>query len=71
MVGTAIVGAGGSVRVPDAPWTFGDASDVGVSGLPRYRGEDNRAVLAEVLGYDADRLDRLEADGVMSSRLPT
>jgi crotonobetainyl-CoA:carnitine CoA-transferase CaiB-like acyl-CoA transferase len=63
--------AGGSVRVPDAPWTFGDAIDVGVSGLPKYRGEDNRAVLTEVLGYDADRLDRLEADGVMSSRLPT
>ena len=27
-------------------------AEVGVRGEPRYRGEDNRAVLAELLGYD-------------------
>ncbi|MGI9646586.1 MAG: CaiB/BaiF CoA transferase family protein [Ilumatobacteraceae bacterium] len=63
--------AGGSVRVPDAPWRFSDADDVGVSGVPRYRGEDNRAVLGELLGYDEVRLDGLEAAGVLSSRVPT
>ncbi len=62
---------GGTVRVPDAPWTFSAAPTVGVSGLPKYRGEDNRAVLTELLGYDDARIDRLEADGVVSSRVPT
>jgi crotonobetainyl-CoA:carnitine CoA-transferase CaiB-like acyl-CoA transferase len=62
---------GGTFRVPDVPWRFGDAPGVHVDGVPKYRGEDNRAVLAELLGYDAERLDRLEADGVLSSRLPT
>jgi hypothetical protein len=41
-----------------------------VSGVPKYRGEDNRELLAELLGYGDDRLDQLEADGVLSSRLP-
>ena len=61
---------GGTIRVPNVPWRFGAAPDVGVSGVPRYRGEDNRALLSELLGYDDERLDRLEADGVLSSRLP-
>ena len=43
----------------------------GVRGEPRYRGEDNRAVLAELLGIDDAELDRLEAIGVLSSRVPT
>ena len=62
--------AGGALRMPGAPWRFSDAEVVGVSGVPRYRGEDNRAVLAELLGYDEAHLDRLEADGVLSSRVP-
>ncbi len=61
---------GGTFRVPNVPWRFSASPDVGVSGIPKYRGEDNRALLAELLGYDDDRLDRLEADGVLSSRLP-
>ncbi|HSM66010.1 MAG TPA: hypothetical protein VK860_06880, partial [Ilumatobacteraceae bacterium] len=61
---------GGTIRVPNSPWRFGKAPDVGVSGIPRYRGEDNRALLAELLGYDHDRLDALERSGVLSSRLP-
>ena len=59
---------GGSIRVPNVPWHFGNA-DAGVRGEPRYRGEDNRAVLAELLGYDDATLDALEADGVLSSRV--
>ena len=61
--------AGGTIRIPNAPWHFSDA-EVGARGEPRYRGEDNRAVLAEVLGYDDATIDALEADGVLSSRLP-
>jgi CoA:oxalate CoA-transferase len=62
---------GGTIRVPNVPWRFSGAPDVAVGGVPRYRGEDNRSVLAELLGYDDERLDELEADGVLSSRIPT
>jgi crotonobetainyl-CoA:carnitine CoA-transferase CaiB-like acyl-CoA transferase len=61
---------GGTIRVPNAPWRFSDAPDVAVRGEPRYRGEDNRAVLTELLGFDDAELDRLESIGVLSSRLP-
>ena len=61
---------GGTIRVPNAPWRFSDAPDVALRGEPRYRGEDNRAVLAELLGLDDAELDRLESIGVLSSRLP-
>jgi len=63
--------AGGTIRLPNVPWRFSAAPGVRVSGVPKYRGEDNRTVLAELLGYDDDRLDALEADGVLSSRIPT
>jgi CoA:oxalate CoA-transferase len=61
---------GGTVRVPNSPWHFSASPDVGVSGVPKYRGEDNRSVLTELLGYDDARVDELEAGGVLSSRLP-
>jgi crotonobetainyl-CoA:carnitine CoA-transferase CaiB-like acyl-CoA transferase len=61
---------GGMIRVPNAPWRFA-AAEAGVRGEPRYRGEDNRAVLGELLGFDDATLDALEADGVISARLPT
>ena len=59
----------GVVRVPNSPWHFSDA-DSGVRGEPAYRGEHNRQVLAEKLGLDESALDALEAEGVLSSRLP-
>jgi CoA:oxalate CoA-transferase len=59
----------GVVRIPNSPWRF-DGSDVGVAGEPRYRGEDNRAVLTELLGLDDAALDALEDGGVLSSRVP-
>ncbi len=62
---------GGTIRVPNVPWRFSDSPDVGVSGIPKYRGEDNRAVLGGLLGYDDARLDALESNGVLSSRVPT
>jgi CoA:oxalate CoA-transferase len=61
---------GGVVRVPNAPWYF-DGVHAELRGEPRYRGEDNHAVLGELLGLGAAELDRLEADGVLSSRLPS
>ncbi|MGH9135197.1 MAG: CaiB/BaiF CoA transferase family protein [Ilumatobacteraceae bacterium] len=61
---------GGTIRVPNAPWRFSDGPDVGLHGEPRYRGEDNREVLCELLGLDDAELDRLEATGILSSRLP-
>ncbi len=61
---------GGTIRVPNSPWRFSSSPDVGVSGIPKYRGEDNRSLLSELLGYDDARLDELEADGVLSSRMP-
>jgi len=62
--------AGGTVRIPNSPWDFSDAT-TGVHGEPKYRGEDNEAVLRELLDLDDDALDRLESDGVLSSRVPT
>lgn len=60
---------GGTLRLPNTPWHFASA-DVGLRGEPRYRGEDNRSVLGELLKLDDAELDRLEAEGVMSARLP-
>jgi crotonobetainyl-CoA:carnitine CoA-transferase CaiB-like acyl-CoA transferase len=60
---------GGTLRLPNSPWRF-DSGDVGLRGEPRYRGEDNREVLGELLGIDDAELQRLEAEGVLSSRLP-
>ena len=58
----------GTIRIPNAPWRFA-GSHAGFQGEPRYRGEDNRQVLGEILGLDDAALDRLEAEGVLSSRL--
>ncbi len=38
--------------------------------VPRYRGEDNRAVLQRLLGLTDAEVDALEADGVLVARLP-
>ena len=60
----------GTIRIPNAPWHFSGA-EVGFRSQAKYRGEDNRAVLADVLGYDDATIDGLEADGVLSSRVPS
>ena len=60
---------GGTIRVPNAPWHFSNGR-VGTSGQPRFRGEDNRNVLRELLGFDDTTIDDLESRGVLSSRLP-
>ena len=60
---------GGTIRVPNAPWHFSNGR-VGTGGQPRFRGEDNRNVLRELLGFDDTPIDDLESRGVLSSRLP-
>jgi len=59
----------GTIRIPNAPWRF-DGSTIRTAGEPRYRGEDNRAVLADLLALDDDALDALEAQGVLTDRIP-
>ena len=59
----------GVIRIPNAPWRF-QGSTIRTGGEPRYRGEDNRAVLHELLGLDDAELDRLQADGVLTDRIP-
>ncbi len=60
----------GTVRVPNSPWHFRNA-ETGLHGEPRYRGEDNHDVLAELLGLSDDEIATLERDGVLSSRGPS
>jgi len=62
-------GAGGTITVPSPPWRF-SAAEASVRGDPAWRGQHNREVLSEVLGLTDAELDRLEADGVLSSRPP-
>ena len=61
---------GGTYRIPNAPWKFGDAPGVGVSGTPRFRGEDNAEVLRDLLGLDHARIAELAESGVLSEHLP-
>ena len=62
--------AGGTIKVPDVPWRFGGALGVRVDGVAKYRGEDNRELLIDLLGYDNEFIDRLERDDILSSRVP-
>jgi len=70
----AVVGiddrVGGVLRLPNAPWRFSRAPDVGVRGAARYRGEDNTTVLVELLGLTADEVTELETHGVIGARVP-
>lgn len=60
---------GGYIRMPNAPWHFRNAR-VGTHGEPRYRGEDNRDVLRNLLGFTDAHIDDLETRDVLTSRLP-
>lgn len=60
---------GGSARIPEAPWRFSDTAS-GLVPTISYPGEDNRTVLAEVLGLTDSRLAELEHRGVLRSRVP-
>ena len=61
---------GGTYRLPNAPWKFSDAPEVGLKGSPRYRGEDNAEVLSELLGLGTDEIAALAESGVLSNHVP-
>ena len=61
--------SGRRVRVVNSPYRFSRAM-AGARGRPAFRGEDNREVLEELLALDPERIERLEASGVLSSRVP-
>ncbi len=61
---------GGTIRIPQSPWKFSDA-DVRIRGIPKYRGEDNPAVLRDLLGLDDATIAKLAHDGVTSSHEPS
>ena len=61
--------AGGRIRIPNSPWRF-SGSDTSVRGTPRFRGEDNAAVLREMLGMDDAAIAALHDGGVLSARPP-
>ena len=60
---------GGSFRVPNSPWVF-SAADTSLRGETKYRGEDNATVLRGLCGMSDAEIERLAAEGVLSSRLP-
>ena len=59
----------GSFVVPNTPWRFSDAES-GVHGEPAYRGEHNREILREFTNLTDEQIAKLEADEVLSSRVP-
>lgn len=58
--------SGGKLRMPGAPWRFGDAV-LPAPGLPYFQGESNEDVLQE-LGWNSADIDSLRASGVLRSR---
>jgi crotonobetainyl-CoA:carnitine CoA-transferase CaiB-like acyl-CoA transferase len=56
--------AGGERRVVQSPYRFSAAAS-GIAGVPRYRGESNREVLADWLGAAPAEIDALEQAGVL------
>lgn len=61
---------GGTIKLPNTPWRFSNA-DTGVRGEPAYRGEHNAEVLREWLDTEHGQIAALEAEGVLSARLPS
>ncbi len=59
----------GTIRIPNAPWTF-SAAEVTTKGTPKFRGEDNHAVLSRLLGSTPEQLSQWDEQGVLSSRMP-
>lgn len=59
----------GTVRIPNSPWHF-SGSDTSLRGVPKYRGEDNRKVLSELLDLSDEEINQLEHDSVIVSRIP-
>jgi CoA:oxalate CoA-transferase len=61
--------SGGEIRIPNSPWKF-SAAQTNAAGLPKYRGEDNVAVLTTLLGMSEQAVAELVDRGVLASRVP-
>lgn len=59
---------GGTARIPGRPWRF-SKDRLEHPGVPAFRGEHNRAVVAEI-GYRPEEIAALEAKGVLTSNVP-
>ncbi len=59
---------GGRARIPGRPWRF-SKDRLEHPGVPAFRGEHNRAVVAEI-GYRPEEIAALEAKGVLTSNVP-
>lgn len=59
---------GTPVKLPRSPFRFSGHA-VGPKAPPARRGADNAAVLSEKLGLDAREIERLEAEGILSSEV--
>jgi crotonobetainyl-CoA:carnitine CoA-transferase CaiB-like acyl-CoA transferase len=66
MIVTQQEGSSGPIRTVRPPISMSDTPPGIRRGAPRL-GEDTRSVLAEVLGYDEERLDALVASGVIEA----
>jgi CoA:oxalate CoA-transferase len=61
----------GEILLPGPPWHLSGATTGFSEGVtPPYRGEHNAEVLSEQLGLDADEIERLRRDGILSERVP-
>lgn len=60
----------GTIRIPNSPWHF-SGSDTSVKGEPKYRGEDNRTVLSELLHLSEKEISQLEVEEIIVARLPS
>lgn len=54
----------GEVPLPKVPYLFSE-TQVGFKPILSMVGEDNRAILSEYLGYSEDKLNELEAAGIL------
>lgn len=57
------------VTVPQSPWRF-SGTPSGATPRVGFRGQHNREVLGEVFGLAEAELDELEADAIITARLP-
>ena len=69
LIAVAADAASGSTPVVQSPFRFTHAN-VGVRGVPAFRGEHNASVLQELLGIDDDQVRDLTASGALSRREP-
>ncbi|MCP5028793.1 MAG: CoA transferase [Actinomycetia bacterium] len=63
------VGRGNEVEIPQSSFRFSGAQS-GAKPVIGFRGQHNREVLGELLGLTGAEVEALEADGVVSDRLP-